>query len=103
MREAAWLADLFRCLCVDVQDVQRVLKLVCDFHAPFPARRQLAVYVSQHLASRDCSFPPRGMFVWQFLALIIELGSVVVGVEKIPGHQLTLTSAAAIRANWPNR
>jgi hypothetical protein len=102
-RQGQGKAALPWCLCVDVQNVQRVLKLVGYFHPPSVARRQLTVYALQHLPCRDCSFPPSGMFVRQFLALVVEFGSVVIGVKEIPWHQIALTSAAVIRGSWPIR
>ncbi len=41
----------------------------------------------QYLAGRDGSFLPGGMFVRQFLALIIEFDAVMINVEKIPRHE----------------
>jgi hypothetical protein len=83
-RVRLWLLWLF---CVDVQDVERVFKLVCYFHAPFPTRRELSVYALQHLSRRDGCFLPGSIFIWQFLAFVVEIGSIVIDVEKIPGHR----------------
>jgi hypothetical protein len=40
----------------------------------------------QSLAGHDGCFVPSSVFVGQFLALEIEIGAVVVNVEKVPGH-----------------
>jgi hypothetical protein len=59
---------------------------VRSLHPPFFIRLQLAVQTLQSLANHNGFFMSGGLLVRQFLALVIEFGTVVVGVKKISGH-----------------
>ena len=50
-----------------------------------------AINPLQNLASRDGYLPPRSMLVRQFLAFGVELGAVVVHMEKVAGHARLLS------------
>jgi hypothetical protein len=69
-----------------MQDIKSIGELVRHLHAPFPSRLELAVETLQNLASHDGSFPPSGVLVRQFLALVINLGPVVIDVKEVSRH-----------------
>jgi hypothetical protein len=56
------------------------------------ARLELAVDALQYLPGHYGSFFPGGMFVGQFLALVVGLVRVVQDVEIIPGHRAMRSS-----------
>jgi hypothetical protein len=73
-------------LSVNVKDVKRIRELVRHFHAPFEPWLKFAIQTLQSLASHDGGFLPGGVLVRQFLALVIEVGMVVIDVKKVPRH-----------------
>ena len=75
-----WLLGIY------MQDVEGVLELVHNLHAPLPIWLELAVQTLQRPASHDGRFVPGSVFIRQFLTHEIEFGTVVVDMEKVPWH-----------------
>ena len=62
------------------------MKLVRDFHPPFPLWFESAVESLQYLTGGDGGFLPSRMPIRQLLAHVVQLGAVVKNVEEITGH-----------------
>ena len=71
---------------MDVEDVQPVCELIRHFHSPFPPRLKFAVQTLQSLASHDGGFPPSGVLVGQFFAVVIDVWPVMIDVKEISRH-----------------
>jgi hypothetical protein len=80
LRGLRWLLGIY------VQDVEGVLELVHNLHAPLPIWLELAVQTLQRPASHDGRFVPGSVFIRQFLTHEIEFSTVVVDMEKVPWH-----------------
>ncbi|MEY9235555.1 hypothetical protein ABIF68_003944 [Bradyrhizobium japonicum] len=80
------VARLLWLLSLNVQRVERVLKLVRYFHAPIVPRPQLSVHVLKHLPGRDGGLLPGGVLVRELLSHVIDLGVLVRNVEEVLGH-----------------
>jgi len=78
-----------RPLCVNMNDVERVRELVCHFQAPLRAGPQPTVHALDHLARGHSCLLPGRMHVRKLLTFEVELGSIVIDVEKVSRHDET--------------
>jgi hypothetical protein len=74
---------------MDVNDIERVSKLVSDFHSPRRTRFQSAVHVAENCPGCRCRFGPRRMFVRELLPIRVDLVATIENVKKIAWHLRT--------------
>jgi hypothetical protein len=70
----------------DVEDEECIPEFVGHIHAPVVAGLQSSINILENSACYYSRLSPRGMLIRKLLSLFVDLGPLMMDVEKVPWH-----------------